>query len=154
MPDKKIFFAPAKLNIFLKIIGKRNDGYHLIKSGITFINLFDKIEIEKSDTTRINYQGTFKPKNKKYDDCIIWKTLNFLKLSNHNFNITVTKNIPVQGGFGSASTNAATLIKGLTLMKVIKQRKPSDYISLGSDIPCFLLQKNCVIMGVGEIIHL
>ena len=47
MRDKKIILAPAKLNIFLKVLGKRNDGYHEIRSGITFINLFDKIENKK-----------------------------------------------------------------------------------------------------------
>ena len=36
-------FAPAKLNIFLKVLGRRSDGYHIIRSGITFIDLYDEI---------------------------------------------------------------------------------------------------------------
>ena len=112
----KIFslFAPAKLNIFLKVVGKKINGYHTIRSGITFINLFDKIEIELSDKNEVIYKGPFKPLNNQYEDCIIKKTLNFLNLeSKTNFKITITKNIPVQGGLGSASTNAAALINGL-----------------------------------------
>ena len=49
MLDSKTILAPAKLNIFLKVLNKRKDGYHSLRSGITFIDLFDKIEIKKSD---------------------------------------------------------------------------------------------------------
>ena len=147
-------FAPAKLNIFLKVVGKKINGYHTIRSGITFINLFDKIEIELSDKNEVIYKGPFKPLNNQYEDCIIKKTLNFLNLeSKTNFKITITKNIPVQGGLGSASTNAAALINGLTEMNFIKKNEPKYYSSLGSDIPCFLFKKNCLATGIGEILQ-
>ena len=48
MLDSKTILAPAKLNIFLKILNKRIDEYHSLRTGITFIDLFDKIEIKKS----------------------------------------------------------------------------------------------------------
>ena len=147
-------FAPAKLNIFLKVLGRRLDGYHIIRSGITFIDLYDEIEINKSDKMRIRYAGPFKPKGDTYDDCIILKTLKFLGLNkNLNLDITITKNIPVQGGLGSASTNAATLIQVLEVMNLIIKKKPNFYTMLGTDIPCFLFNKNCLVTGVGEIIH-
>ena len=82
MLDKIKILAPAKLNIFLRILGRRNDGFHNIRSGITFINLFDVLEIKKSHKTSITYSGLFKPMNGKYNDCIISKTLNFLSLNN------------------------------------------------------------------------
>lgn len=146
--------APAKLNIFLKILGKRSDGYHLIRSGITFINLFDEIEINQSDKMRIHYTGSFKPEGDVYDDCIIYKTLKYLGLNkNFNFNLTITKNIPVQGGLGSASTNAAALIQGLEKMNLINKQKPKVYAMLGADIPCFLFKKNCLVTGIGDIIQ-
>ena len=154
MQDKKIFYAPAKLNIFLKVLGKRKDGYHNIYTAVTFINLFDKVEIQEKKETKVSYKGFFKPKKNKYNDCIILKTLNYLKLQNVDFNIEVTKNIPVQGGLGSASTNAATLINGLFDMKYIKKIVPNKYIELGADIPSFLLKKNCILNGIGEISNL
>ena len=151
MLDSKTILAPAKLNIFLKVLNKRIDGYHSLRTGITFIDLFDKIEIKKSDETKIQYKGFFKPKNNNYNDCIILKTLKFLDLDkNLHFDITVTKNIPVQGGLGSASTNAAGLIKGLHDMNYIHLKEPSTYVSIGSDIPSFLFAKNCIITGIGE----
>ena len=151
MLDSKTILAPAKLNIFLKVLNKRIDEYHSLRTGITFIDLFDKIEIKKSDETKIKYKGFFKPKNNNYNDCIILKTLKFLDLDkNLHFDITVTKNIPVQGGLGSASTNAAGLIKGLHDMNYIHLKEPSAYVSIGSDIPSFLFAKNCIITGIGE----
>ncbi len=154
MQDKRVIIAPAKLNIFLKILGRREDGYHTLHSGVTFINLFDNIEIEESSKNEIIYKGPFKPKQGYYSDCIVKKTLNFLNLiKDINLKITITKNIPVQGGLGSASNNAAGIIKGLEKMKLIKKQPIENYIRLGSDIPCLLFQKNCLVKGIGEKIY-
>ena len=71
MKDKFIELAPAKINLFLKILNKRTDNYHNIRSGITFINLFDKITVEKSTSFKINYIGKFAPENNFYSDCIL-----------------------------------------------------------------------------------
>mgnify|MGYP006111788759 CR=1 FL=1 len=153
MQDSNIFFAPAKLNIFLKVLGRRLDGYHLIRSGITFIDLFDKITInEIFSETSITYSGLYSPLGGNYDDCIIKKTIKFLNI-NKNFNIFIEKNIPVQGGLGSASTNAATIIKAFEKMNIIPKKEPKFYSSLGSDIPCFLFNKNCLVTGIGENIY-
>ena len=149
MQDSINILAPAKLNIFLKILGRRDDGFHIIRSGITFINLFDKVDITISNKTSIKYTGHFKPTKDKYENCIILKTLKFLNLKK-NFKIIIEKNIPVQGGLGSASTNAAALIEGLQKMQLIKKKQAKEYISLGSDIPCFLFKKNCISTGIGE----
>ena len=71
MKDKYIELAPAKINLFLKILNKRADNYHNIRSGITFINLFDEISYEKNSSFKINYIGKFAPKNNLYIDCIL-----------------------------------------------------------------------------------
>ena len=154
MMDNIKIFTPAKINLFLKIIGRRQDGYHIIRSGITFVNLFDQIEIKISDKTLVHYAGPFKPIKGNYKDCIIFKTLKFLNLDKkYNLSIKVTKNIPVQGGLGSASTNAAGLIKGLELMKIINVKQPKDYVSLGADIPSLIFKKDCLVTGIGEILY-
>jgi len=154
MQDKQIILAPAKLNLFLKVLGRRNDGYHSIRSGITFINLFDKIIIKKSSKFEINYTGAFKPIDGKYIDCIIKKTFKFLNLDQIiSLNISVEKNIPVQGGLGSASTNAASLILALENMSIIERKPFAYYAPLGADIPCFLYNKNCLVTGMGETVN-
>ena len=151
MMDKTNILAPAKINIFLKVLGKREDGFHDIRSGVTFINLYDEIQIKKSKRLNIKYMGLFKPSTGNYQDCIILKTLKFLNLeSKINLDITIKKNIPVQGGLGSASTNAASLIKGLSNMKIIEIGEIDKYVNLGSDVPSFLYEKNCLVLGKGE----
>jgi len=153
MLDKQIIYAPAKLNLFHKINERRDDGYHNIRSGITFINLFDVIEIQRSTEMKISYHGPYKPENGYYSDCIIKKTLNFLNLAHRiNLEINIKKNIPVQAGLGSASTNSAALIKGLHKMQLIKIQEISTYASLGADIPSFLFSQNCLVRGMGELI--
>ena len=154
MLANKIILTPAKLNIFLRGLGRRKDGYHIIRTGITFINLFDHLEISNSKKLNIIYKGPFKPSSSTYSDCIILKTLRFLNLDKTlKLEIKITKNIPVKGGLGSASTNASALIRELVFMKIIKDQKPDYYATLGADIPSFLFKKNCLARGIGEKLY-
>ena len=151
MLDNLTIHTPAKINLFLKVLSKRDDGYHNIRTGVTFIDLFDKIEIKRSKKTIINYSGPFKPENGFYKDCIIYKIINSLKLENKiNLQIDIQKNIPVQGGLGSASSNAAGFIEALKKMNLIKIKDFEFYAFLGADIPSFLFKKNCLVTGMGE----
>ena len=144
MQDKINIKAPAKINMFLHVLNKRDDGYHNIKSGITFINLFDEVCIKKNNSMIIQYSGNFKPSQDSFEDCIIKKTLKFLNLDNKvNLKINIKKNIPIQAGLGSASSNAAALIKGLEKLKIKKINEDYKfYTQLGTDIPVFLYGKN------------
>jgi len=152
MMDKIVIKAPAKINLFLHVLNRREDGYHNIKSGITFINLSDEVCIKKNNSMIIKYSGTFKPTQDFFEDCIIKKTLKFLNLDNKiNLEIKIKKNIPIQAGLGSASTNAAALIKGLERLEIIKINKNYRFYSqLGADIPVFLYGKNALVKGIGE----
>ena len=152
MQDKIIIKAPAKINLFLYVLNRREDGYHNIKSGITFINLFDEVCIKKNNSMIIQYSGTFKPAHDFFEDCIIKKTLKFLNLDNKvNLEINIKKNIPMQAGLGSASSNAAALIKGLEKLEIIEMNDNYKFYSkLGADIPVFLYGKNALVEGIGE----
>ena len=152
MQDRILIKAPAKINLFLHVLNKREDGYHNIKSGITFINLFDEVYIKKNNSMIINYSGAFKPPQDFFKDCIIKKTLKFLNLENRiNLEINIKKNIPIQSGLGSASSNAAALIKGLEKLKITKFNEDYKFYSqLGADIPVFLYGKNALVEGIGE----
>ena len=150
MKDKFIELAPAKINLFLKIINKRTDNYHNIRSGITFINLFDQITVEKSSFFKINYIGKFAPENNFYIDCILQRLFETFQISKPRLNFIVEKNIPVQSGLGSASSNAAAMFRILEKMNIYKIEDIRDTRILGSDIPLFLNQKDCLIRGTGE----
>ena len=152
MLDKVTIQAPAKINLFLKVLNKRFDGYHNIRSGITFINLFDEIEINTSHEMSIKYTGRFKPQGGFYKDCIIKKIINSvsLKSNNINLNVSIKKNIPVQGGLGSASTNAAGFIKGLIKLNLLDLYSIKNSKSFGADFNCFLFGKNCLVRNFGD----
>ena len=67
--------APAKLNLFLKVINKRNDGYHNICTGVTFLNLYDEIDIFLSKKNSIVYSGPFAPRKGYFTNDILKKLL-------------------------------------------------------------------------------
>ena len=68
MLDKIIEKSPAKINLFLKIINRRDDGFHNIRTGITFIDLFDEITVQPHSEFKVIYTGNFAPKNNLFED--------------------------------------------------------------------------------------
>ncbi len=152
MQDEIKFLAPAKVNLFLKVYNKRKDGYHNIRTGITFVNLYDEINVKIKDKTSINYFGKFSRKDNYAKDCIIKKTLNFLNLDKKiNLEITIEKNIPVQAGLGAASSNAAAFLKALDKLNIIKVDEINqDLTIIGADVPVCYYGQNALVTGIGE----
>jgi len=142
--------SPAKLNLFLKIINKREDGYHDIRSGITLINLFDEISAERSSKFKIKYIGKFAPPNNVFADCIVEKIFSKFNLVKPNYFFTIKKNIPVQSGLGSASSNAAAVIRILKKLDY-KEIKTINFSEIGTDVPLFVKNQDSLVRGIGEI---
>lgn len=110
--------CPAKINLTLKITGKRTDGFHDIDSIMQTINLFDylTISVEKSDISKINLTGTsdeipYDEKNIVYKAASIF--METLKVSPYKINVFIEKNIPVSAGLAGGSSNAAGMLYGL-----------------------------------------
>ena len=81
MQDSVVIKAPAKLNLFLSVVGKKNNGYHKIYTGITFLNLYDKINISLNNNNHhVSYSGPFKPSSLLFENDIITKILNNVNL--------------------------------------------------------------------------
>ena len=152
MLDKIVEKSPAKINLFLRIINKRNDGFHNIRSGITFINLYDEITVKPHHKFEICYTGKFTPEKNIFNDCIIKKIFSFIRKDPPKLLFSISKNFPYRAGLGSASSNAATVIKILENLQIIEKKNIFDYVELGSDIPLFLNQKDSLIRGRGELI--
>ena len=107
------FLSPAKLNLNLKVISKRNDGYHNLETTFQLINLFDEISFEESDKSfGISCDGlNIEPENN-----LIFKSLN--AITNHcnldkGIQIHLKKIIPAGAGLGGGSSNAATVLIAL-----------------------------------------
>ena len=84
MLDKIIEKSPAKINLFLKIINKREDGFHNIRSGITFVDLYDEITVTPHNSFEVIYSGAFAPKNNIFDIVRVVLIL-FLKIIGNSF---------------------------------------------------------------------
>ncbi len=152
MDNSIIEKSPAKINLFLKILNRREDNYHNIRTGVTTIDLFDEILVQPSNQFNIEYKGRFAPENNKFDDCIIKNLFSFLKIPLPNISFSITKNFPYQAGLGSASSNAATAIKILENLEIIERKNIFEYVDFGSDIPFFLNQHDSLVRGKGDLI--
>ena len=146
-----IELSPAKLNLFLKIISKRNDGYHNLRSGVTLINIFDEVVAKKDSQFSVNYIGEFSPSNKKFKDCIVEKIFSKLDLPKPNYCFTIKKNIPIMSGLGSASSNAAAVIR---ILKKLNYRdlKNKNFTEIGADVPFFISNHDSLIREIGNVV--
>ena len=142
--------SPAKLNLFLKIVSKRDDGYHNIRSGVTLINLFDEVIAEKDDKFSVKYIGEFAPKNNKFKDCIVEKIFSKLDIKKPNYAFTIKKNIPIMSGLGSASSNAASVIRILEKLNYL-DLKMKNFSEIGADVPFFINNQDSLIREIGNI---
>lgn len=144
--------SPAKLNLFLHITGKRTDGYHNLQSVFQLIDLYDYLSFDINHTSlSINQLDDVAS-----EDNLIIKAARLLKQHtgySGGCRIELQKNVPIGGGVGGGSSNAATTLlalntlwqTGLTLTELAKLG-----IQLGADVPIFILGKNAWAEGVGE----
>ena len=146
--------APAKLNLFLHIIGKRTDGYHLLQTVFQFIELTDKIDftITESGLIKRNRNSSVVDEN---NDLVIKAAKKIKQISGSKLgvDISVEKNIPIGAGLGGGSSDAATTLValnelwhvGLSTEELIKIG-----LSLGADIPFFINGRAAWSEGIGE----
>ncbi len=152
------FLAPAKLNIRLKVTGRRADGYHELVSIMVPVGLFDHIELELIRLRRImlSCQGFSVPNNKEN---LVYRAASafFSKAGTpQGISIKLTKNIPVSAGLGGGSSDAAFILKGLNEMwsnPLTPQELADLAVCLGADVPFFLVNKPCIARGTGEILE-
>ncbi len=151
MPVEFTELSPAKLNLFLKIINKRNDGYHNIRSGVSLINVFDEVIAKMDSKFSVKYIGKFSPTNNKFKDCIVEKIFSKLNLPKPNYCFTIKKNIPIMSGLGSASSNAAAVIRILEKLNY-KDLKNKNFTEIGADVPFFISNHDSLIREIGNIV--
>lgn len=152
---KKCF---AKINLSLDIISKRADGYHNIDTLMARINLFDKLEIKKSNDDKFTYKSNIDLGN--LEDNLIYKAYELMKnLAGDRatgISVNLTKNIPVAAGLAGGSTNAAETMKALNELwnlGLSKKELMNEGAKLGADIPFFFLDRDARATGIGEILE-
>jgi len=146
--------APAKLNLFLHITGRRADGYHLLQSAFMLIDWCDTLHVELRSDGRISREDldTALPEN----DLIVRaaKALKAHTATPLGAHITVSKRIPSQAGMGGGSSDAASTLLALNQLWQLKlgvEALAQIGLLLGADVPFFVRGRNAWVEGIGEI---
>ena len=151
--------APAKINLYLHVTGKRDDGYHLLDSLVAFAGVHDIITIEAANKLTLINQGPFGGGLPTTADNLVIraaKQLRSLTGIMDGAQITLTKNLPIASGIGGGSADAAAAIKGLVRHWGIH---PGHHdlsglaLGLGADVPICLYGQAAFIGGIGEKIE-
>ena len=151
-------FAPAKINLSLKILGPREDGFHQIETLMVPISLCDEIKIDKGDAKEgIEFHCDDASVPQGDDNLAVRAAKIFLedaKLKS-GVGIELKKKIPHGAGLGGGSSDAATIL--LTLNELFKTNLPREALAkmaetIGSDIPFFIFQSAAVCRGRGELV--
>jgi len=154
------FPSPAKLNLFLHINGQRRDGYHELQTLFQFLDYSDTINISVNESAHINLLTQID--SVANDDNLVIKAATLLKreacqrsplLSRLGCDIRLTKILPMGGGLGGGSSNAATML--LALNKLWQLNYSTDYLAnlglkLGADVPVFVRGFAAYAEGIGE----
>lgn len=153
--------APAKINLFLRVLGKRSDGYHDLESWMQKIDLHDSIELEVFAGTGIEFlcdDGSL-PADEK--NLAVKAARAFFQVSNRGkgcgLRLTLQKNIPVAAGLGGGSSDAGAVLRGLN--DIFDHELSEDQLvdlarPLGADVPFFAVSHAAVLaQGIGDIMQ-
>lgn len=139
--------APAKVNLFLKVVGKRADGFHDI------ITLIDKVSI--SDTIDVRLEGgDVIVECDRLEDTLVRKAISELSAEigkDIGVKVTIRKGIPEGSGLGGGSSDASCVLKFLGEVLKVDVNEVAERV--GSDVPSFLIESPCLAWGRGEKVY-
>jgi 4-diphosphocytidyl-2-C-methyl-D-erythritol kinase len=145
--------SPAKLNLFLHITGRRENGYHELQTIFQLIDLYDWMIFTPTLDEQIEIDGLSEVQP---EDNLIYRAAQILRPHAKKFcglHIKIEKNIPMGAGLGGGSSNAATTLIVLNQLWEcgLNQEQLADYgVKLGADVPIFIYGKNAWAEGIGE----
>ncbi|MCB1178582.1 MAG: 4-(cytidine 5'-diphospho)-2-C-methyl-D-erythritol kinase [Leptospiraceae bacterium] len=157
--------SPAKINLGLKILFKRPDGFHELQSIFLKLDFGDEISFEKIEEGRFELETENNLKGKafedfqkvsnfgNYKDNLLYKTFSKVQTikKTNGVRIKLIKNIPTGGGLGGGSSNSASLLKYLFPEEIPPTKKVIELASsLGADVPFFLFKGHKLVGGIGD----
>ena len=148
------FPSPAKLNLFLHIVGRRDDGYHNLETLFQFLNYGDTIDIQITHNQNIELLTPIE--GVALSDNLIYKAAQILQTHTQcslGAQIKIHKILPMGGGLGGGSSNAATIL--LALNELWNTQLPIETLAelgvqLGADVPIFIHGHAALARGIGE----
>jgi 4-diphosphocytidyl-2-C-methyl-D-erythritol kinase len=157
-------FAPAKINLYLHVTGRRADGYHLLDSLVAFADIGDTLEISPAEEFSFSVRGpfaaAFTPEERAGSRNLAARaalTLAQAMGREPRFALSLTKNLPLAAGMGGGSADAAAAIRAVlafwkTDADSLKEL-PALLLSLGADVPACLRGAPARMEGVGDILR-
>ena len=148
--------ARAKINLWLKVVGKRADGYHLLDSLVAFADLGDTLNAAPADTLSLAVDGPQSGSIAAESDNLVLKAARALAASAGvapHAALRLTKNIPVAAGLGGGSADAAAALRAL--IDLWRVAMPDERLfdlagTLGADVPMCLAGRTAVASGIGD----
>ena len=154
------FLAPAKLNLFLHILGRREDGYHELQTVFQLLDFGDQMAFEVSNNGILSLHLSFSDgigNDTPLDNNLVTKAAVLLKLEAGNpllgASISLNKRLPSGAGLGGGSSNAATCLAALNLLwklNLSTDKLCEIGVKLGADVPVFIRGKSAWAEGIGE----
>jgi 4-diphosphocytidyl-2-C-methyl-D-erythritol kinase len=146
--------APAKLNLFLHVVGRREDGYHLLETVFTFLDFGDTVTLSEAPNSTFTRSSELQGVPPEQDLCIRAARL----LAQHTdckkgATVSVSKKLPMGGGLGGGSSDAATVLIGLNSLwglGLSRHNLAEIGLQLGADVPVFVQGESAFAQGVGE----
>ncbi len=158
-PDGSLYVkAPAKINLFLHITGRRDDGYHVLESLFAFTNRGDLLNFKKADDFTVTFGGANAAAMMELavEDNLVAKSAQLLAKAagkTPSGSISLEKNLPLASGLGGGSSNAAATLIGLNHLwdcGFSEQQLTELSLELGADVPSCLKAKPQIVRGIGE----
>lgn len=149
--------APGKLNLFLHVVGQRADKYHLLQSAFQLIDYHDTIYLDVRPDGKVWHCNPL-PNVPAAQDLMVRaaRALQRASQTSLGVNIRIEKRLPIGGGLGGGSSNAATVLLALNqLWQLNYSRHTLQQIglALGADVPFFIFGQNAWVEGVGEVLQ-
>ncbi len=145
--------APAKVNLYLHVLGRRADGYHDLQSLVVFADIGDRVTASRSDRWSLAIDGPFGEPLAAEDaaDNLVLRAAQRARAgSGERAALRLTKNLPVASGLGGGSADAAAVLRALRGLYGIDPGEPGAWADLGADIPVCLLGRPALVAGMGE----
>ena len=146
--------APAKINLYLHVLGRRADGYHRLDSLVAFADIADEVRAVAAPALTLDVTGPFAAALGEASDNLVWRAATGLaaRLGRApEAALTLVKNLPVSSGIGGGSSDAAAALRALArLWRAPKHDLHELAASLGADVPVCLAPRASWLGGIGE----
>jgi 4-diphosphocytidyl-2-C-methyl-D-erythritol kinase len=149
--------APAKINLFLHVTGRRSDGYHLLQTAFRFLDHGDRLRLQSRADGQVRRVNAIEGVPEQDDLCVrAARLLQAEAPGPSGVDIELDKRLPMGGGLGGGSSDAATVLIALNVLwglDLTRDRLQAIALQLGADVPVFVFGRAAFAEGVGEALQ-